>query len=142
MGEALTFFRAELEAQGHTMRGAKQFGTILALAHVMLFDGPIDHETDNGWAEQLKYEDLAAWADDTSDEQAFLEHISTTAVDPHRGGTRRMLGEWIGQATGFGDDQLQLANVTLPETGTYIVWVIKTVSDSYSMEISCTPSPG
>jgi hypothetical protein len=62
---------------GHKGRGADQFGTLLAFADLLLYDGPEpEPEVLTDWAEALKATDLAETADNRSDAEDACEHLA------------------------------------------------------------------
>jgi hypothetical protein len=73
----LSAYRRALAGAGHKGRGADQFGTLLAFADLLLYDGPEpEPEVLTDWAEALKASDLAETADNRSDAEDACEHLA------------------------------------------------------------------
>lgn len=98
LGHALEVYRAALVDNGHTARGADQFGTLLACADVMLHDHETDTDSAQQFADKLRAADLAEHDDDMRDEYRCLAHLMTCAIDPFRSGGRKSVSEWVGNA--------------------------------------------
>lgn len=105
----LAFYRASLQAQGHSARGCDQFGTMLACADVLLFDGDPESETASGWVAQLVPGEMAELDDDGRDEEKCLAHLLSASIDPFRNGTQKMMAEWVRAAAGWSNTDDQLA---------------------------------
>jgi len=99
--ERLDLYRQALIEKGHDARGADQFGTLLACADLLLSDGTPDIEAVHTVAELLEARALADWNDSLSDEQAMLETLLTSVIDPFRNGTRHTVAEWVHKAAGI-----------------------------------------
>ena len=104
--EILEAYRAGLADAGHDGRGADQYGTLLALADIMLHEGDFVADWASPWIEQLGAEDLAADGGDEDNEQMMLNYLFTSPVDPYRGGTRQTIGEWVEKALGLDPDAI------------------------------------
>jgi hypothetical protein len=79
-------------------RAADQFGTLLAGAHLVLEASLPDEETLQSWGERLDVTQLAETADAIDDKTACLQYLTTSLVSIERGGTQRLVAEWIMQA--------------------------------------------
>jgi hypothetical protein len=73
-----------LAAKGHDGRGQKQFGTLLALADLVLYDAA-DEENIEFWANRLKASTLAEKANDEADEEEAAQFLATSMLHA-RGG--------------------------------------------------------
>lgn len=97
-GRALEFYRASLASRGHSARGADQFGTLLACADLLLFDGEPDSDIAEKWLRHLEAATLTETEDDGKDEERCLEHLMTTPVDAFRSGLRYSFAGWVKNA--------------------------------------------
>jgi hypothetical protein len=70
-------YRVALGAQGHTGRGGDQFGTLLAIADIMLYE-TTDEATILEWAFKLRADTLAEKITEVSDEEAVIQHLATS----------------------------------------------------------------
>jgi hypothetical protein len=113
-------FKATLEAYraaltgpgGHTGRGADQFGTLLAVADLALYDWPPEGDTLAGWAEKLKAAGLAEVSDDLADHERCLEQLRGSIVDVFKGGRKQVLGAIVAEAAGRRGQDGTLPDVT------------------------------
>ena len=96
----LAYYRTMLGGDGHSKRGADQFGTLLACADLALFGANEDRAAASVWLDQMQLAGLMDLVDDQRDEDQCLQHLLGSPVDVHRGGTRTNLGEWINRAAG------------------------------------------
>ena len=101
----LEFYRMSLTQAGHSARGADQFGTLLACADLLLFDGEADSDTTDSWISKLQAADMAETSDAARDQDYCLQHIVSMPVDPFRNGARNVVGHWIARAAGFIDPE-------------------------------------
>jgi hypothetical protein len=94
----LAAYRRALAGTGHKGRSADQFGTLLAFADLLLYDGPEpEPEVLNDWAEALRATDLAETADNRSDAEDACEFLAgpccscaaATSPSRSRAGSRR-----------------------------------------------------
>lgn len=81
-------YKVALAKQGHGGRSADQFGTLLAVADLMLYD-EVDQETVDYWADMLKADTLAEKSTELPDEEEILHHLATSFVH-QRGGDEPM----------------------------------------------------
>ncbi|MDH3236831.1 MAG: hypothetical protein OEQ29_25205 [Alphaproteobacteria bacterium] len=93
--ETLECWRQQLVACGHTGRGADQFGTLLAMADILLYDVPPETEVLRAWTERLSPASLAAQSDDAPDHERCLHHILSTPADLWRGGAKFPLARYV-----------------------------------------------
>lgn len=101
--ETLEYFRAALAEVGHTARGQDQFGILLACADILLNDATpsTDCEMPAAWVLKLDAANLVETEDQGQDEDAMLQFLLTTAVDPFRNGKRHLISHWVRIAAGF-----------------------------------------
>ncbi len=64
---------------GHSGRGQKQFGTMLALADILLWD-TADDENCLFWANKLRADTLAEKSTDIADEEEVADHLATSIL--------------------------------------------------------------
>lgn len=115
-------YRIALAEAGHSGRGADQYGTLLAMQELLLHDGehvPADALVE--WGEKLQAATIAERGDDLADHERCLNHILTSIVDPYRGGSRRTIAQWIGDAMAGAEDQPKTANAVLETYGIKVV---------------------
>lgn len=104
--ETLEVHRLELGRVGHSQRGADQFGTLLAMADLLLFDDVPAPGRAAHWAEQLRAQAAGAASGASQDWERLAAHLLGQVVDPWRGGTRRTVGELCLAARGDQADDL------------------------------------
>jgi hypothetical protein len=82
IGDLIDRYKTALGAQGHSGRSADQFGTLLAMADVMLYDqADVDHDAEKiilEWAHKLRADTLAEKVTEISDEEAVVAHLATS----------------------------------------------------------------
>ncbi|WP_448207278.1 hypothetical protein [Azospirillum sp. sgz302134] len=117
--KTLETYRRAMQRGGHSARGQDVFGTLLAVADLMLFDQLPDQASLEAWSQKLAAGTLAELEGDVSDESACLNHLlSTTWEAPHD--RRRMtLGRWVSIACGHiaGEVDREVAGKLLMEAG-------------------------
>jgi hypothetical protein len=106
----IEMYKAALAAKGHGGRSADQFGTMLALADLLLYDAA-DEETIAHWADQLKAATLAEKSTELPDEEEILHHLATSFVT-QRGGDEpapiaRMIARALDAEDGAARDRLE-----------------------------------
>lgn len=101
--DTLEYFRASLAEVGHSPRGQDQFGILLACADILLNDATpsSDCETPAAWVLKLDAATINETEDQGQDEDAMLQFLLTTAVDPFRDGKRHLISHWLRRAAGF-----------------------------------------
>lgn len=72
-------YKIALGDQGHTGRSADQFGTLLALADVMLYE-ELDEENILEWARKLSANTLAEKITEVADEEAVIQRLATSII--------------------------------------------------------------
>jgi hypothetical protein len=86
---------------GHKGRGADQFGTLLAFADLLLYDGPEpEPEVLSDWAEALKASDLTEIADSRSDAEDACEHLARWSLQLRGGDEPEPMTRFIERALG------------------------------------------
>lgn len=93
--ETLEHYRIQLADAGHNSRGQDQFGTLLAMADLVLWGGEPNAEVSAEYVEQLDAELLHADTGQSHDWQRFINHLFSQPLDIHRQGVRYTLGQWI-----------------------------------------------
>lgn len=104
MAGTVQAYRLALASQGHSSRGADQFGTILASLDLAIADAPPDSDTLDEWADRLRPSDEEA-SEESTDQYACIYRLLTSPVDVYRGGKKKTVGEWVGQAVGKSENQ-------------------------------------
>lgn len=112
--EALETYRAALAHVGHAARGQDVFGTLLAVADIMLHDRECDSDTVGELAEALNVEHLAEISDNASEPARCVQRLATTAIPLDASGfTKRPVAEWAARAASdsVDDNQHEAARV-------------------------------
>lgn len=91
----LEHYRHALIQAGHNDRGADQFGTLLAMADVMLSDVEPNADFSAELAEQLAAGVVDAEIGKTHDWERCVTHLCSQPIDQHRGGTKYNVGEYV-----------------------------------------------
>lgn len=99
----LQAYRRALAGAGHGGRSADQFGTLLAMADLLLYDGP-EPEPDvlSDWAEALKASDLAETADNRSDAEEAVEFLTGFPLQLRGGDEPQPISRFIERGLGRG----------------------------------------
>lgn len=97
---------------GHGQRGQDQYGTMLACADLMLFDG-IDDDEDDGdrfaeWAQRLNFATLAEAQDEQPDELDAAQHLASSYMHARGGDDRETVARVIGKALRAHDTDMAL----------------------------------
>jgi hypothetical protein len=96
-------FHAALAATGHSARACDQFGALLACADLLLHDWdtkdglPADEDVDQ-WVRECRPDRMAEISEDTPDEFACLQHVTTSLQQARGGEEREAIATWIGKA--------------------------------------------
>jgi hypothetical protein len=106
--QTLQTMREALIAVGHGGRSADQFGTLLAAADLLLFEGLPVAETVNEWAALLRAETLAEQSEDVSDSQRCCAYLGSSLVMLAGGGVPRTVASWIDQHQAMLRDQIAM----------------------------------
>ncbi len=112
--DLLETYRAALAAKGHSARGQDVFGTLLAIADLLLHDHAPDADTIAEQAEALNVEHLAEISDNASEPERCLQRLSTTAIPLDASGfSKRPVAEWAARAASkdMDDNQHEAARV-------------------------------
>jgi hypothetical protein len=99
----LQAYRRALAGVGHGGRSADQFGTLLAMADLLMFDGPEpEPESLVDWAETLKASDLAETADNRSDADEACEFLTGFPLQLRGGDEPQPISRFIERGLGRG----------------------------------------
>jgi hypothetical protein len=96
--ERLELYRAALTGAGHSARACDQYGTLLALADLVLTGGEPDAVTIDTWASALPARQVDEDKDQRADWERCVSHLLGQPIDVHRQGARHTVGEWIVRA--------------------------------------------
>jgi hypothetical protein len=77
-------YKTALADVGHSGRSGDQFGTLLAVADLLLYDGE-DEENILAWADRFKAADLAEKETDLSDEEEVVQFLATSVLQSRSG---------------------------------------------------------
>lgn len=122
--DTLLAYHSAMAAEGHSPRACDQFGTLLACAHLLLYDDLSDAEVISDYVRLCDRRSLAEISDATPDEEACVIHILTSMVQARGGDEREALGSWIGRAVNFSvgaEDMAESARRRLQQIGIRIV---------------------
>lgn len=92
------FESAMIDIGKHKGRTANQFGSLLAAASLLLAkDAPEAAELEQ-WGKALSADLLTEVSENTTEAQRCIEWLVTSPVQLTRGGERKTIGEWLGDA--------------------------------------------
>ncbi len=110
--ERLEMWRAALALEGHSGRGADNFGTVLALADMAMSDDLPTPDHLAGWARKIG----RAIAEDSvevgSNADDMVLHLLGQRLDPFRRGEQYTVAQWIMAASGLSGAPPDLLNRT------------------------------
>jgi hypothetical protein len=122
--ETLDAYQDALADMGHKARACDQFGTLLACADLLLYDGRLDIERVEQVASLCDVAALREVSDSAEEHELCLGHLRTTMVQARGGDERESIGTWIGTAVQEicdPNDGLQKHHRRLQEMGLKIV---------------------
>ncbi len=129
-GELYMAYARALADVGHGGRGQKQFGTLLALADLLLYDAA-DEDNIAFWAGKLRADTLAERANDAADEEEAALHLATSILHGKGGDEPEPISRMILRATQPDGDR---AAERLENHGLRVV--AATVSDAGKVSVS------
>lgn len=88
----LDSYKAALGRTGHDQRGQEQYGALLAMVDLLLFEGEPDTDTADELAASVGRERLEAAQEMPTNSQGMLRHLISIPLDVFRGGTRMSIG--------------------------------------------------
>lgn len=91
----LTDYRQYLAALGLDARGCDGFGTLLAVADLLLTDHPGAPTADEPWVPYLEKARLSGVSDDDVDDRRCLMHLLTSPLDMWSSGTRKTVADVV-----------------------------------------------
>lgn len=97
----LELYRQALARAGHSARGCDQFGTLLAMADLALYDEVPSAERCDLWATKLSAAVIEEQTDQASDWQRCLNYLFGQQLDLYRSGERYTVGRWVLIAAGY-----------------------------------------
>lgn len=122
--ETLSAYDNALAAGGHSRRACVQFGTLLAAAHILLYDDLSDAELVSEWAGRCDRRTMSEIAEATPDEEACIIHILTSLVQARGGDERESIATWIGRAVNMkagNEAEMENARRRLQEIGLKLI---------------------
>jgi hypothetical protein len=125
----LQSYRRALAGVGHSGRSADQFGTLLAFADLLLYDGPEpEPEVLTEWAEAVRADQLAETADNRSDAAEACEFLTGWPLQLRGGDEPSPVSRFIERGLGrgaptLGDSEVDRARATLENHGLKLVVV-------------------
>ncbi|MBS7703187.1 hypothetical protein [Chelatococcus asaccharovorans] len=96
--ETLDVYRQALALTGHDARGCDQFGALLAMADVLLFDAAADSDTVALLAAACGKAKMLDQQEEPSNAEAMLNWLISIPLDVFRGGTRMTIGTLVAGA--------------------------------------------
>ncbi len=102
----LEIYRAALARVGHGARGCDQFGTILAMAHLGLYDTPPTPEEADVWARRLPASELEDAG--MTDWMRMINHLMSSDMPGIRSGMNHSVGAWIDAATALQNETTEV----------------------------------
>lgn len=95
----LAWYRERLSDGARSKRAQDVYGTLLAAADLLLFDGAPDSETggETGgeWVRLLSEQRASDKDGEHDDERDCIEHLLGQVLEPYRSGARKTVAEWI-----------------------------------------------
>jgi len=105
--ETLELYRQALTLAGHNARGADQFGTLLAMADLVMHEDAPGPDRLTMWTAKLTASDVSDQLDRSPDWARWLNHLLGQPLDAHRGGRRYTVGRWVLAAAGILPDNIE-----------------------------------
>lgn len=96
--DLLGAWRQTMKSAGHGGRGADLYGTLLAMADLVLNDHPPTADDLEPWVERLDATALARRDDIEPEHRESLGHLLTWQLPVHRGGEMKQVAAWIKEA--------------------------------------------
>lgn len=122
MADTLVCYRLAMAEAGHSARGQDVFGTLLACAHLMLYDQEPDSDILDGWKAKLAASDLAELQGGLSDEAACLQYLLSTPYENAHDRRRYPIGHWVGRAAQWpGFDNLEMEYLDAARTHLHLM---------------------
>ncbi|MCM0018419.1 MAG: hypothetical protein NBV67_00330 [Tagaea sp.] len=126
-------------------RVADQFGTMLALAHLVLDADPYDQDWIDGFVKALDLDTFVERDESESESQSCVSRLLSFVADTHSGGSRRTLG-WLARHVGLGKNVGEGERFANQETlGTYGLRVERDLLTHAQLEaagLKAQPAPG
>lgn len=134
----LLSYKQSLAKNGHGGRSQDQFGTLLAVADLLLYDHEPDAELLAEWGSRLAIDGLAEKAMELSDELECVQFLATTPLQVRGGDEPLPISKHIVLAT---DPQADKAADRLEHYGLKLVNAIEPSAEGKSWG-ACKPKPG
>lgn len=109
--DTLQAYWQTLSAAGHSARACDQFGTLLAVVDLLLYDVLPDGDTLAAWAERLAPDKMAETAQNLSDAERCLNWLCEGQPDTWRGGAKNSVSDLVGEYVGGVDDKLTASSL-------------------------------
>lgn len=120
--ETIERYRLALARVGHSARGCDQYGTLLGMADLAMYDSMPDEARCDRWAERLGAAAIAEQTDQLTDWQRCVAHLFGQHIEPYRSGQRFPVGRWVLAAAGLREEPKQGdATSALPAFGIKVV---------------------
>lgn len=96
--DLLEHYRAALADVGHNARGCDQFGTLLALADLVLTEADPHGDATAELVAGLSADQLRQDTGETADWESCIAHLMSQDLGSHKGGQQYIIGEWVAAA--------------------------------------------
>lgn len=107
MVETIERYRLALARVGHSARGCDQYGTLLGMADLAMYDSVPDDARCDRLAAQLSAAAIADQTDQLTDWQRCVSHLFGQHIEPYRSGQRFPVGRWVLAAAGLREEPKQ-----------------------------------
>jgi hypothetical protein len=108
--ETLALYKTALARYGHNGRSADQFGTLLAIADLMIYEHEADLDVVEEWAEQLRAEALAEKIFERTDSDECAEWLASSELRGRGGDERETIARAMARAIAINDVESNHAN--------------------------------
>lgn len=127
--ETRELYRAQLARQGHGPRGCDQYGTLLCMADLVLYDAVPGAARVAGWTEKLDAAAIGEQTDQTADWRRCLNHLFGQSPDLWRSGDRPTVGRLVLAAAGLSEEvSAETAGRALASVGLRVIGRTDTAS--------------
>jgi hypothetical protein len=94
-------FREMLFRAGHSRGGLDQYGTMMAMAHIMLYDHDPDDGMMKAWEKDFNAAEFRETSDIRSSAESCLDELVQSQPDVFKGGTRKSVAQLVREIVDF-----------------------------------------